>query len=115
MIHQGEIYLADFAEAGRHPVIVVSREPLNRGKYLLVVVCTSSRFETRQKLPNCVPFAAGQFGFTKQCVAQCENILSIELAQIDLDHSPVGSLDGAAMRQVVRAIGSVIDSDCEPL
>ena len=115
MIRQGEIYLADFADAGRHPVIIVSREPLNRGNYLLAVVCTSSRYETRQNLPNCVPFAAGAFGFSKRCVAQCENMLSIELEQIDIENGPLGTLDDAALRQVVRAIGNVIDSECEPL
>jgi mRNA-degrading endonuclease toxin of MazEF toxin-antitoxin module len=69
----GEIYLADFPEAGPHPVIVVSREELNRGHYALVVVCTSARFAVRSQLASCVPFHAGQFGFTADCVAQCEN------------------------------------------
>jgi mRNA-degrading endonuclease toxin of MazEF toxin-antitoxin module len=74
----GEIYTADFPEAGPHPVIVISREDLNRGHYAIVVVCTSSRFAVRSRLPSCVPFEAGQFGFT------------------------------------VKAIGYVIESDCEP-
>ena len=60
----GEVYMADFESAGRHPVIIVSREDLNRGRYVLVVVCTSARFSTRRVLPNCVPFLAGEFGFT---------------------------------------------------
>jgi mRNA-degrading endonuclease toxin of MazEF toxin-antitoxin module len=60
----GEIYLADFPEAGRHPVVVVSREERNRGHYVLAVFCTFSRFALRSQLPNCVPYHAGQFGFT---------------------------------------------------
>ena len=32
----GEIYMADFPEAGPHPVIVVSREDLNRGHWGVV-------------------------------------------------------------------------------
>ena len=115
MIKQGDIYFAEFPEAGRHPVIVVSREALNRGNYVLAVVCTSSRLEVRKNLPNCVPFQAEEFGFTKECVAQCENILSIDIDQLDLDHGPIGSLDETALRQVIRAIGNVIDSDCEPM
>ena len=55
MIYPGEIYMADFGPAGPHPVIVVSREELNRGRYALVVVCTSARFTVRSKLSNCVP------------------------------------------------------------
>ena len=63
-MQSGEISMAAFGPAGPHPVIVVSREELNRGHYALVVVCTSARFATRSKLANCVPFQAGEFGFT---------------------------------------------------
>ena len=49
MIRPGEIYMADFGPAGPHPVIVVSREDLNRGHYALVVVCTSARFRCTQQ------------------------------------------------------------------
>lgn len=111
----GEVYTADFPEAGPHPVIVISREDLNRGHYVLAVVCTSSRFAIRSQLPNCVPFEAGQFGFTVNCVAQCENILSIDKRQLDMDAGPIGVLDEKALRDVVKAIGYVIESDCEPV
>lgn len=111
----GEIYIADFPEAGPHPVIVVSREELNRGHYALVVVCTSSRFSVRSQLPGCVPFQSGQFGFTANCVAQCENILSVDKRQLDLNDGPIGVLDGMTLREVIKAIGYVIESDCEPV
>jgi len=80
-----------------------------------VVVCTSGRFALRSKLPNCVAFQAGHFGFTTDCVAQCENILSINKRQLDLDAGPVGVLDERALREVIKAIGHVIESDCEPV
>ena len=115
MIQPGEIYMADFAEAGPHPVVVLSREELNRGRYTLVVVCTSARFAVRNQLPNCVPFRAGDFGFTTDCVAQCENLLSIDLAQIDVAAGPLGALDEIAFRDVIKAIGYVMGSDCEPV
>ena len=115
MIRAGEIYMADFGPAGPHPVIVASRETLNRGRYALVVPCTSSRFAVRSTLANCVPFRAGEFGFTVDCVAQCENMLSIDQAQLALATGPRGVLDNAAMRKVVNAIGYVIESNCEPL
>ena len=115
MIVPGEIYTADFPQAGPHRVIVVSREDLNRGNYALVVVCTSARFAVRRNLPKCVPFQAGQFGFTADCVAQCENVLSIDKAQLDLAAGPVDKLDDAALRDVTKAIGYAIESDCEPI
>src|SRR5439155_11149828 len=104
MIEPGDIYMADLDIAGRRRVIVVSREDLNRGNYALVVVCTSARFSVRCKLPNCVPFRAGDFGFTTDCVAQCENVLSIDKGQIDLASGPIGMLDDSAMRDVIKAI-----------
>jgi len=115
VIRPGEIYTADFDVAGPHRVIVISREDLNRGRYVLSVVCMSSRFASRSTLPNCVPFRAGQFGFTVDCVAQCENIVSIEKTQLDLAAGPVGVFDEVTMRDLIRAIGHVIESDCEPL
>ena len=107
--------MADFGPAGPHPVIVVSREELNRGRYALAVVCTSARFAVRSKLSNCVPFQTGDFGFTVDCVAQCENILSIDQAQLDLATGPMGILDEAAFQKVIKSIGFVIRSDCKPL
>jgi mRNA-degrading endonuclease toxin of MazEF toxin-antitoxin module len=115
MIRPGEVYTADFPQVGRHPVIVISREDLNRRSYALVVVCTSARFALRSTLPHCVPSRAGQFGFTVDCVAQCENILSVEKSQLDLAAGPVGLLDDVALRDVIKAIGYAIESDCEPV
>lgn len=115
MIQPGEIYRANFAEAGPRPIIVVSRESLNRGYYALVVVCTSAKFEVRSGLPNCVAFHAGEHGFTKNCVAQCENLLSIEINALDIEAGPQGTLSENAFRRVISAIGNVINSDCEPL
>ncbi len=115
MIRPGEIYMADFGPAGPHPVIVTSRASLNRGRYALVVPCTSSRFAVRSRLSNCVPFRAGEFGFTVDCVAQCENLLSIDQGQLNLVPGPRGVLDSTALRSVVKAIGYVIESNCEPI
>jgi mRNA-degrading endonuclease toxin of MazEF toxin-antitoxin module len=111
-MNPGEIYMADLGEAAPHPVIIVSREELNRGDRVVVVLCTSQKFAVRSTLPHCVPFQAGEFGFTKDCVAQCKNIFLVD--ENALDASPFGSLSDIALRDVVKAIGHVLDSDCEP-
>jgi mRNA-degrading endonuclease toxin of MazEF toxin-antitoxin module len=111
----GEIYLADLYEAGIRPILVVSRESLNRGGYVVAVPLTSAHFERRSRLPNTVPFKSGQFGLTTDCVAQCEAVLTVEQSQIDRAHGRIGTLDDIAMRNIVRAIGYVINSDCEPI
>src|SRR5256885_1230043 len=97
----GEIYDADFPNVGLHPVIILSREDLNRGGQAVVVLCTSARYATRSTLPNCVPFQAGQFGFTKNCVAQCEQLLTIDQNEITLS-GPIGQLDDLALREVIK-------------
>jgi mRNA-degrading endonuclease toxin of MazEF toxin-antitoxin module len=114
MIEPGEIYMADLDVAGKHRIIVMSREDLNRGNDVLAVVCTSTRFAVRKTLANCVPFRAGQFGFTSDCVAQCENMLSVHKNQLDLAGGPVARLDDLTLRDVIKAVGYVTDSDCEP-
>ena len=111
-MNPGEVYMADLGEAAPHPVIVVSREALNRGPRVLTVLCTSQRFAARSTLAHCVPFQAGQFGLTKDCVAQCENILRLD--KDTFDPTPIGVLDDMALRDIIKAIGHVMDSDCEP-
>ncbi len=69
----GEIYWVDLA-TGRRPGIGVSRESLNQGNDAVMVLCTTKRFAIRSKLPNCVPFQAGEFGMPSDCVAQREAI-----------------------------------------
>src|SRR5438045_2438429 len=107
MIHPGEIYMAQFAAVPPHPVIVVSREELNRGAKLLVVIMTSAKYSVRSTLPNCVPFQAGQFGLTKDCVAQAETLFPVRVTDLDLAAGPVGKLDDVALRDLVKAIGYV--------
>src|SRR5437764_13034830 len=105
MIEPGAIYMADLDVAGKHRIIVVSREELNRGNYVLGVVCTSTRFAVRKTLANCVPFHAEQFGFTSDCVAQCENMLSVHKNRLDLAGAPLARQDNFTLRDYVRTIG----------
>ena len=95
-----------------HPVVIVSREDLNRGRWVVAVLVTSARYETRSRLPNCVGFQAGEFGLAKDCVAQAESIFSIRREELG---TQIGSLDDERMRELIKAIGSVIASDCEPI
>jgi mRNA-degrading endonuclease toxin of MazEF toxin-antitoxin module len=109
----GKIYWVDLA-AGRRPGIVVSRESLNQGNYVVMILCTMQRVVIRSKLSNCVPFHAGEFGMPSDCVAQCEAIYASEKGEIDIASGTIGRLDAARLRDVIKAIGDVIASDCEP-
>ena len=111
MIHQGEIFLADFEELEPHPVVIVSREELNRGSWVVVALITSRRFEERSTLPNCLPLRSGEFGLKRDCVIQCESLFSLRREMLG-EH--LGRLDGARQRELVKALGNMLDSDCEP-
>ncbi len=78
MIQPGEIYLADFEEMEPHPIVIVSREELNRGNWVAGVLITSKRFEDRSKQPQCVSIRAGEFGLSKNCVAQGESLFTLQ-------------------------------------
>lgn len=110
----GEIYWALDGSGGRHPFVVVSREELNRGKYFLAVPFTSARYERRKDQPSCVPFDRGEFGLTKQCVAQADALT--QLRRTDLDDPPeqIGILSPDAQRELIKAIGYSIAAVCEP-
>lgn len=97
-----------------HRVVIVSREELNRGIYVVAVLVTSAGLDIRLNLPNCTAFEAGQFGFEKDCVAQAESIAQVEKSELDLETGAIGTLDPAALRNLIRSIGYVISADCEP-
>jgi mRNA-degrading endonuclease toxin of MazEF toxin-antitoxin module len=114
MIQPGEIYMADIPPGQQHRVIVVSREELNRGKYVMAALITSQKFAVRSTLANRVPLKAGQFGLPQDSVVQGESAGPIRIARIDVAGGPLDKLDDLTFRDVIRAIGHVIDSDCEP-
>jgi len=95
-----------------HPVIVISREELNRGDYVLVVPVTSGKFESRKDLENCVPFSPGEFGFEKHCVAQAEMVSWLFKTDLDLEHGRMGRLTDEALGEVVEAVGYVMGAKC---
>jgi mRNA-degrading endonuclease toxin of MazEF toxin-antitoxin module len=113
-LRPGEVYWADFPDVGRRPVAILSREELNRGKYVVAVQFTSAKIEVRRELPNCVAFRAGTFGLAKDCVAQAETIAVFDLANLDLKAGPIGVLDSHARRDLTRAVGYMMDAECEP-
>jgi mRNA-degrading endonuclease toxin of MazEF toxin-antitoxin module len=113
MIHPGEIYLAE-TDSGTRPVVIVSREELNRGNWVVGVLITSARFSHRSALPHCVPLQAGEFGLVRDCVAQAETISYIAVSDLDPDAGVIGVLDASRMRALIKAIGHVLSSECEP-
>lgn len=113
MLRPGEIYLAD-TESGKRPAVIVSREELNRGRWIVAVLLTSAHFDIRSDSSHFVPFRSGEFGLSKDCVAQAETITYLASTDLDLDAGVIGVLDESRMRDLVRAVGNMMGSDCEP-
>jgi mRNA-degrading endonuclease toxin of MazEF toxin-antitoxin module len=111
-VRQGEVYYA-FRDK-RRPVIIMSREELNRGQYVLAVPLTTKGMEFRRRRPNCVPLSARRDGVPKDCVAQGELVTVLDLVDLDLDRGPITSLREEALRALIRAVGYVLDAECEP-
>ncbi len=108
----GEVYWAFIDK--RRPVVVVSREELNRGDYVVVLPLTSAHYSTRISLPNCVAIAGSQHGF-KDCIAQAEMITVLSKSDlVDIEKGPVATLNHETMREIVRAVGFVMHAECEP-
>src|SRR5947209_7035402 len=101
MIPPGEIYLAE-TDAGKRPAVIVSRGELNRGRWVVAILVTSAHFATRAGLPHCVPFRAGEFGLTKDCVAQAETVTYLAISDLDHDAGILGTLDESRFRELIR-------------
>jgi hypothetical protein len=48
-------------------------------------------------------------------VIQGESLFNAAVANLDTASGPLGRLDEATIRELVKAIGYVMDSDCEPV
>lgn len=110
----GEIYWAYLFGNQRHPVVVVSREALNRGDYFVGVPLTSQRIDIRKTLPNCVYFPKGAHGLPKECVAQAEAMSQMRKSQLVRSDGPIGKLSESTLAALISAIGNVIGADCFP-
>jgi mRNA-degrading endonuclease toxin of MazEF toxin-antitoxin module len=110
-IQPGEIRYWRYADGGPHRVLIVSREGLNRGSYVVGIPFTSRSLGRRRQLPNCVWFTPQQAGVDEDCVAQAEQVTFIPISE--LDEEILGVVGDEGMRDVIRAIGNVIAADCE--
>lgn len=112
---QGDIYWAFVEGPRRRPIVVMSREELNQGDYVLGMTFTSARLRERERLPNCVLFHEGEFGLTKTCVAQAETVSMISKQDLDLEDGFIDQVKGEKLRELVKALGNVVGAECDLL
>jgi mRNA-degrading endonuclease toxin of MazEF toxin-antitoxin module len=100
----GEIYFAHAGNDTYRRVLVVSRPELNRGLYVVAVPFTSARLAERKDCPNCVLFEAGEYTFTRDCVAQCEAVAMVPVAKLDTVRGCVAKLSQDRLEEIHEAI-----------
>ena len=58
----GDVYLMPFGEGKARPVVIVSRDSLNGGDYVVIVPLTTQKLDQRKNLPSCAFIPGGTAG-----------------------------------------------------
>ncbi len=102
---RGDVYWATLTprsgaeQAGRRPVIVVSRDAFNQapGWRSVIVVPVSTSPSQARRGPTAVMLPAGAGGLAHESVALCHQVTTLDRAKLD---APLGSLTTAHVRDV---------------
>ena len=111
LVQRGDVFYAPFGEGKPRPVVVVSRDDLNRGDYVVVVPFTTQKLENRGVLQFCVLFKAGESGLAQDCVAKTDEITFVSVTELDWKRGRVGRVLAARMKEIVRAVRYMIRDD----
>ena len=78
-IAAGEVYLADVFRGGLRPIVIVSRDALNRGETVLCVPVTTARIAERRRYRNYVFLPRGAGGLREDSVAVRHLVQPVEV------------------------------------
>lgn len=102
---RGEIYRLQSDSVGKpRPVLIVSRNELNSGIYLLAIAFYGEQLDKRAKLPQWVMFQQGEFNLTKDCAANASSITQFKMRDLRLAEGPVGEVSHERMAEIDRAL-----------
>ena len=111
-IARGDVFMANLApvegseQGGTRPVVVVSRDALNRVSPV-VVICSITDAANKKKIyPSHVRVRAGAGGLTMESVVLCEQIRAISQSRLQRQ---MGSFDRATMTSIEAAIKITLD------
>ena len=111
---RGEIYWLPFGTGKKRPVIVISRDTLNSGHFVVVVPCTRVKVEERKHREDYVFVPARTGGLREDSVVAANEITRISKTEINWQDDKIGRLPAPNLQEVVRAIRFVIrDNDLE--
>jgi len=103
---RGEVYWLDFAPAtgqemtGTHPCLIVQNDVGNQHSALTIVVAVTSNLRVAA-LPVGVLLRSGEGGLSRDCVAHCGHVYTIDKQRL---RRPIGQLSPAQMAEVDRAL-----------
>lgn len=109
---RGDVYLADLSpsrgseQSGLRPVIVVSREAINRSSPVVVVVPCTSWSSERRVYPSQVVIRAPDGGLRGDSIALGEQVRAITRDRLG---ERWGSLEPATLRRLDQALLIVLD------
>jgi len=103
---RGDVYMAVLdpsqgsEQAGTRPVIIVSRDAINKLSPVVVIVPLTSRVNKSRLLPSHVEVRRGEGGLTADSVALCEQVREISTARLTralghLSANTISQLNGA--------------------
>ncbi len=109
---RGDVYLARLSptkgseQAGSRPVVIVSREAINRSSPVVIVVPCTSWTPERRLYPSQVLISEPEGGLTVKTVALCEQVRAITKDRLT---DRWGGLGRVTMERVDRALLIAMD------
>ncbi len=98
--------IQDSEQGGVRPVVVVSRDAINRASPVVIVVPATDLANKKRIYPSHVKVAAGQGGFTIESVILCEQVRAISKTRLT---NHLGRLDRATMASIDAALKITLD------
>jgi mRNA interferase MazF len=93
-------------QAGTRPVVIVSRDAINRSSPVLIIVPLTDRNNKIRIYPSHVEIKAGEGGATMDSIALCEQIRAIAKTRLTRN---LGHLPNAKISQINVALKIALD------
>ncbi|HEX7380253.1 MAG TPA: type II toxin-antitoxin system PemK/MazF family toxin [Pirellulales bacterium] len=111
-MERGQVFLLNpDADGKQRPMVVVSRDELNRGHSVIVMPCYSQQLDKRSKLRYCVFLEAGEGGLDKDCVVKADEIATLDKTRFDATRGALGRLKPKRMAEIAAALRYVVRDD----
>ena len=111
-IERGDVFRANLhptegsEQDGIRPVVVVSRDAINRSSPVVVIVPFTDAANKAKTYPSHVRFKAGTAGLTMDSIAVCEQVRAISKSRLK---SALGKLNRSELASIEAALKITLD------